>query len=83
MGEGIVASGAIFGCCIICDELVWEDEDFEITISAVFHTACYQSDRALKYKNYELLAENTKLRAENTRLREENERLKNPQLSLF
>lgn len=62
-----LASGVILGSCNICEELVWEDEDFEITPfeeKPVYHKVCYQGDRALKYKNYVLLAENEKLRSE-------------------
>lgn len=74
-----MASGAIYGSCNICDELVWEDEDFEMTAfedKPFYHKACYKGDRALNYKNYELLSENAKLR-------KEVERLNNPQMSLF
>lgn len=61
-----MASGCILGSCKFCNELVWEDEDYNYDIDMnIFHKSCKYKFSYVKF----LEQENEILKKEVTRLR--------------
>ncbi|MDI3528721.1 MAG: hypothetical protein PWQ23_540 [Thermoanaerobacter sp.] len=52
-----MASGGILGTCLVCEEFVWEDEDWEVAGNFIVHSKCLfpsRPDFGIKKANWRL-----------------------------
>ncbi|WP_203364704.1 hypothetical protein [Bacillus sp. REN10] len=84
-----MASGCIIAQCELCDDHIWEDENFAINGNGFYHNKCARKPNEiafLKMKNTELLAENMLIRKQLDELQRQYRALENAkevQMKLF